>query len=164
MLDSAVKMNADPVLVFWVLFCFEQFVVLFCLGNMIRNFFQYILPLIYLKGSSIWGFWSFTHQQYFLRSSPCVSTFFCKLHYSFIVCVLSNTLERECSKALTQHKITVYFLSKLLMSKSLNVLQISGPTFNLFLDWMLIAAIIRKSFKKKIHKHKCENFIFGYVH
>lgn len=62
-------------------------------------------------------------------------------------------------------QITVYFLSKLLMSKSLNVLQISGPTFNLFLDLMLIAAIIRKSKeKKKIRKHKCENFIFGYVH
>lgn len=46
-------------------------------------------------------------------------------------------------------QITVYFLSKLLMSKSLNVLQISGPTFNLFLDLMLIAAIIRKSKEKK---------------
>lgn len=46
----------------------------------------------------------------FLRLGPCMSMFFCKLcllQYSFIVCILSNTLERKCSKTFTQYKITI---------------------------------------------------------
>lgn len=109
---SAVKTNRNPVLFFCLslLFFFNSLGFYFVLEIWtIISFSVYTASDIALKKQYLKILATYP-SAIFLRLGPCMSMFFCKLcllQYSFIVCILSNTLERKCSKTFTQYKITI---------------------------------------------------------